>query len=181
MISRAVVDWQEKVLEGIEGKDNTRDKKSTRWYGSVAAGFATILIASVWLMQTVDQSAVNQSAVRGKLAIVVNSGSTIYRGYDAKINDELSIRGQIGSSGYSEIRVYRDRQLYYSCNADNDCNSDSYAIKAVVTLGSIGEYQTILIQSDKKILLVDKQLDPDVLAARDHGALVTQGEIVLVR
>jgi hypothetical protein len=100
---------------------------------------------------------------------------------NAKIGDQLIATASSSKPLFSELRIYRDGRLHYSCNTVKLCSAEGKLMKATIKLSAIGEYQTALIQSKQKITLKSETLDKDVLQARDLGADVIVSSSVYVR
>ncbi len=175
--SKPEPDWQSKVLGSVNNSNSSDPiKKNNYWYGKIAAGFAIIAVIGLFFQQLTTQSSLKPS-----LEISLISSGKLYRGENAKIGDQLIATVSPSVSVFTELRIYRDGRLYYSCNTNKQCNANEKLMKASIKLAAIGEYQVTLTQSNKKISLHSLTIDKDVLKARDLGAEVTVSKSVDVR
>ncbi len=113
--------------------------------------------------------------------MLASSGQT-YRGAEAKIGDTMQITAPGSTQKTLQIRIYRDGRLFDSCGMQSPCQLAEGVASRATKLSALGEYQTVLIQSDKGIEFAANRLEQDVvLAHKDAAARVTMGEIITVR
>ena len=166
--------WQERVLESVE-------KQPSGWKGfwpkSIAAGFAAIMVTGV----LVNQYATNSRSPAGLEIMLASSGQT-YRGAAAKIGDTMQISAPGTEAKFIQIRIYRDGRLFDYCGIKSPCELvEGVAIRAT-KLSALGDYQTVLIQSDKGIEFSSNRLEQDVILAHENvEAQVSLGKVITVR
>lgn len=166
--------WQQEVLQSIGESEKTSAGKTFPSMAKIAASIAVLAIAALLVLQLERVPDSSEELV----ALVVD-GDTIYRGVDAKVGDSLQLSFGKSKAPYSELRVYRDNRIYHHC--DLVCIEKNRALRETIVIDAIGEYQSVLIQSDEAIPLPAKILDTDILLAREQGAKVVMAKIIIVR
>ena len=163
----------DQVLESVKG---TTQDRQTVWSKSLAAGFAAVIVTGLLINQMVTQTTPESS-----LEIMLASSDRVYRGVEAKKGDFMQVTAHPQKLEYLQIRVYRDGRLYEFCGVEPPCQFKDDAAIHRVELKSLGEYHTVMIESDKQISFTANRLDKDVLMAHDLAAQVTEGESINVR
>lgn len=166
-------DWQQKVLQSIRQSQQTTRRTITPLV-KIAASVAMITITALLLLQF--NNLPNSSE---QLIVAVVSGSANYRGAEAKVGDSLQLSFDESNAKYSELRVYLDSRIHFLCNSE--CIEQNKDLSESVLLEAVGEYQSVLIQSHKPIVVPSNLLDADILLAREQGAKVVIAEVIIVR
>lgn len=171
------LDWQQNVLDQIRAQPATsKVSNRKRWFGSLAAGMAAIGVLSILLLQAPDNE---RSKILQQQLV---TSDKLYRGDDANVGDELRITSPQSTFKFTQIRVYRNGRPFFSCGSEQTCEIDkqSNTVKASIKLSAVGEYQTVLIRSNQKLNVSNKNLDLDVLTARKFEAQVMLAKPVSV-
>ncbi len=167
-------DWQSQVLSQVA---SARPVKSSGWQWAGAMAASVAAIAALWSLMP-GPSELNL----GLIGIELHAGDTTYRGEQAALGDSMRITGEVGSSRYVQLRVYRDdapgRTL---CGDPAPCARERGRVSADVTLDALGEYHGVLLYAEAPLPSAQYDLDHDVLLARDAGVEVSVSAPVQVR
>jgi hypothetical protein len=167
--------WQAGVWAAIEKRKTARRRPWGWWLLLPAA--AAVLLAVLLLRPATPPP--TQLA----LAVEVEAGTgAVRRGAEAHPGDRLRLRASTGKASHAELRVYRnDRSLVFRCSTEPPCQRREGALEALFLLPSVGNYQSLLVTSDRALPEAGASLDADVAKALDAGAQATLGPEIDVR
>ncbi len=189
--SKPAPGWQEAVLREVrqtelEQQDSEpqtfeKTRSSRPWLSAIAAGVAALGIASVFLYDSTLMQDPTQSLQANSLELVLVASDNDYRGNDAKIGDNLSLRSTVDKPEKALLRVYREGQLHFTCGRKKGCTFKDQRLEQLVELSAYGEYQAIIFLDKVLVNEASVSMDADVLDAIDSDNEVIISESLIVR
>jgi len=174
--------WQDAVLREIHQQDTSAVRPSNRpWFAAIAAGVATIGIATIFLSDSSLTKAPNESLLASSLELSVIPANESYRGNDAKIGDSLSLKMRVEKPESMVLRLYRDNKEYFSCGLEQPCDFVSQTLEQDVLLNAYGEYQAVIYLDKTLVNVPSEDIDKDVLVAVDSKSDIVISDSVVVR
>lgn len=168
--------WQARVWAAVE----ERQRRSRRWRWPWL--LVPVGVAAAALLVVVGRAPPPPAAPALEVGVEHGAGPA-RRGTEAHPGDRLVLRAVTGDARHAELRVYRnDADLVLRCSGEPPCVREESRIRAVLTLRSLGAYQSVLLVADRPLPPPSAAgLDPDVAAALEAGARVELGDEVHVR
>lgn len=100
----------------------------------------------------------------------------------AKPGDRLVVRAATGGLPHAELRIWQgDAAVLVRCSDQPPCRREPEAIEVELVLPSRGDYEVILVVSERELPEPRLQLDDDVAAIEAAGGRLERAERIRVR
>lgn len=178
--------YEARVLERIAQKRRSeppaRAARSKHGW-SLALAMAAAAILAVGLLRGRPDPAARSSQPSLALTLHAAHDDTPMRSIDsAKPGDRLVVRATPGALPHAELRIWQGgASLLVRCSDEPPCRRVPKAIETELVLPSRGDYEVILVVSEREIPEPRPGLDDDVAAIEAAGGRVERGERIRVR
>lgn len=150
----------------------------------LVSAVAAAAVLAVWLAHGSDESSPGPS-LRPSLVVDVaasQAGSVMRGRGSAKPGDRLLVHAATGGLPHAELRVWQVGEgLLVRCSDGPPCRRSAGAIDADLVVATRGDYEVILVVSERGLAAPRRSLEEDVVALEAAGAHLERGERILVR
>ncbi len=165
--------WEDNVWKSIE-KEESSPKAKPFWMRMYLPATGMAVVFSVFMLIFFSGSPTIK--VKTDLELSFQQGDAhmrgIMRGDDTpKPGDRLILKAETGDFKHVELRLYLNhKKLLFACTDKPPCKKKSNQIIAETKLLSAGNYQALLLASDKPLPKTTDSPDKDALQASSSGA-----------
>ncbi len=138
--------WQDSVLQNIA---KSKSKKLFRRVSEKMAIAASVLVAGIITFNLYSPALQHQSSNNTSvLSVSIIPSDQQYRGDFVKPGDVLSVSAIIDPKTESELRIYRNGKLVYSCDSSRQkkCAFGRNKVETSYPMNAVGEYQVMIVQ-----------------------------------